>query len=589
MESPVDEIKKKIDIIDFIGSFITLKKTGRNFRANCPFHSEKTPSFIVSPERQIWHCFGSCGEGGDIIKFLMKWENITFPEALRELAHKAGVTLKNITLEDRDFKKKERYFNMNLLASEFFEYILNKTKFGEKAKHYLKERAINDKIAEKFRLGYSPDSWDSLRLFLKRKKFEEEEMSENGLLVKSDRGSYYDRFRGRLMFPLMDSRDRVMGFSGRTLNPDSKEAKYVNTPETPIYHKRETLFGINHAVEAIKKEKNVYVVEGEFDMITPYQKGFTNFVAVKGSALTAEQLMLLKRYTPKLTMVFDSDAAGGEAAKRGITEAEKLDMELAAVHFDFAKDPDEAARTDEVAFKKAITNPQPIYDFLLDQLIKKYSLTDPFGKKKIGDELMPYIERIGNPIVKSHYVKKLSQLLDVTESSLESLMARIRRKKKQSESYHEMAKKNQAESREEILEKYILSFIFQSESPYKPLGAVLAIMDINDLIIPSHRQIVEKLRESEGEFKNSFNLDKFVSRLEAPLKSIFDELYLFAASDVVLPGENIEKLAQELKRFSLKRQINAILAEEGRTGEKDKKLQELTSALKEVEKKIVSL
>ena len=185
MDNPVEEIKRKIDIVEFIGSFIALKKAGRNFKAICPFHNEKSPSFIVSPERQIWHCFGSCGEGGDIVKFLMKWENITFFEALKELAKKTGVKLKNVTFDDKVYKKKERYYNMNLLASEFFQYVLNKSKFGGKALDYLKGRDIDRNVAEKFRLGYSPVSWDSLRKFLKKKKFEEEEMLENGLLVKS--------------------------------------------------------------------------------------------------------------------------------------------------------------------------------------------------------------------------------------------------------------------------------------------------------------------------------------------------------------------------------------------------------------------
>src|SRR3989339_304473 len=271
MDSPIDEIKKKLDLVEFISSYITLKNSGVNIKGNCPFHNEKTPSFVVSPERQIWHCFGSCGEGGDIVKFLMKWENITFFEALKELAKKAGITLKNSNLEDSAWKKKERFFNMNRLAAEFFQYVLNKTKFGKKGEEYLKDRQIKQPIIEKFMLGYSPSSWDSLRLFLKKKNFSDQEMHENGLLVLTDSARYYDRFRGRLMFPLCDARDHILGFSGRSLEDNVKEAKYINTPETPIYHKRETLFGIHLSKEAIKKEKNAVLVEGELDVISPYQ------------------------------------------------------------------------------------------------------------------------------------------------------------------------------------------------------------------------------------------------------------------------------------------------------------------------------
>jgi DNA primase len=589
MDNPVEEIKKRIDIADFVGSYITLKKTGRNFKANCPFHNEKSPSFIVSPERQIWHCFGSCGEGGDIIKFLMKWENITFIEALRELAKKAGVTLKNVTLDDKDSRKKERYYEMNQMAAEFFQYILNKSKYGQKGLDYLKNRGINKGISEKFKLGYSPVSWDSLMNFLKKKKYTPEEISENGLAVKSASGRYYDRFRGRLMFPLMDAREHVLGFSGRILDGKDTEAKYVNTPETPVYHKRETLFGINLAKDSIKKEKNAYLVEGEFDMITPYAHGFSNFVAVKGSALTPDQLMLLKRFTPKLTLVFDSDEAGGEAVRRGIEEAEKLDMEMAVVRPDFAKDPDEAVRKDEVAFKKALNNPQPIYDFLIDAAMKKYSLDDPYGKKKISDEVIPFVERISNPIVKSHYTKKVAGILGVTEVSVEALMSRIRRKKKQVEDYRSSYKKETLVGRDVVLEKYLMSFIFQSENPYKPAGIVFSAIKPEDLSIPANAKIAQILLDHEKDMAINFDLDRFAAVIPTPLRPIFDEIYLFASAPTGIEDDNIEKLSHELKRFSLKRQIKENLNSEGQGEEKDKKLLEIASALKEVEKKLISL
>lgn len=589
MDNPVEEIKRRLDIVDFIGSFITLKKVGRNFKANCPFHSEKTPSFIVSPERQIWHCFGSCGEGGDIIKFLMKWENITFFEALKELAQKTGVALKTVNFEDKTWQKKERFFSMNALAVEFFQYVLHKSKFGEKAKDYLKKREMNENIIKKFQLGYSPSSWDSLRLFLKRKKYSDEEIWENGLLVKTETGRFYDRFRGRLMFPLCDSRDHILGFSGRILDDKSKEAKYINTPETPIYHKRETLFGINVAKESIKKEKNVYLVEGEFDMITPYSNGFTNFVAIKGAAVTQEQLMLLKRLTEKITLTLDSDDAGVEAMKRGIEEAEKMDFDLTVVKFDFAKDPDEAVRKDKVAFKKAIEKPIPVYDFLIESSLKKYSPSDPFDKKKIADELIPFIERIANPIVKSHYVKKLSAILDVTESSLENLISRLRREKKKSQSYKPASKDTGNESREHVLEKYILSYIFQSEEPYVIGDKAFSVITPSDFIVPADQKIAEIFIEKKDSFGDEFNLNKFAAFLSPETKTIFDEIYLFASSDNVVPGESIEKLLYELKRFSLKRQIKDFLGHEETEKGRNDKLVSLTASLKEVEKKLISL
>ena len=590
MENPVDEIKKKIDIVDYIGNFVTLKKAGRNFKACCPFHQEKTPSFVISPERQIWHCFGACGEGGDIIRFLMKWENITFYEALKELAEKAGIKLvHSLGAEDRTWKKKERYLTMNFLAADFFEYILRKTKFGKKGQEYLEKRAIKPATAKKFQLGYAPNSWDSLLHFLKKKNYTEAEMLENGLLVRSEKGSGYDRFRGRLVFPLKDSRGQIIGFSGRALDEQEKSAKYINTPETPLYHKRETLYGLDVAREVIKKEKSAVIVEGEFDMISPYQAGFGNFVAIKGSALTFEQLMILKRYTNRLVLALDTDVAGEEAMRRGIAEAERLDFELEVVDFDFAKDPDEAVRTDPVKFAQAIKKTQPVYDFLITKAQKKYAADDPFGKKKVGDEVAPFIERIQNPIVQSHYVKKLASLLDVDESSVTRLLFRLKRRKKQSAPVYFNKEKSAPLERELLIQKYILSVIFQNDDPIAVAEKPFSIIGPNDFSIVSYQKICAlfmELHKKEGKF----DLDWFTSSLSQPLRPVFDELYLFASVDHNLDKEKIDKLAYEIKIYALKRQIKELLSGEGEIpADKTSQLLTLNNQLKQVEKTMITL
>ncbi len=587
MENPVDEIKKKIDIVEYIGNFITLKKAGRNFKANCPFHQEKTPSFVISPERQIWHCFGACGEGGDIIRFLMKWENITFFEALKELAEKTGVKLPSRSGgEDKTWKKKERYLTMNLMAADFFEYILNKTKFGKKGQDYLEKRAVKPATAKKFQLGYAPNSWDSLRHFLQRKKFSDAEMLENGLVIRGEKGSYYDRFRGRLVFPLKDGRGQVVGFSGRAMDEKDLSAKYINTPETPIYHKRETLFGLDVAREAIKKEKNAVIVEGEFDVISPYQNGFSNFVAIKGSALTAEQLMMLKRYTNRLVLALDADAAGVEAMRRAIEEAERLDFELEVTSFDFAKDPDEAIRLDLSKFTQAIKKPQPIYDFLIEKSQKKYAADDPFSKKKIGDEVIPFIERIQNPIVQSHYVKKLANFLDVTEASVENLLYRMRRQKKKTAPVYPVRKTIPPADRALLIQKYVLSLAFQSTEPGAVVKKLFAIVTPADFNLVSHQKICSVFLDFNEKSGGKFNIDKFSSSLSKELRPVFDELYLFASIDHNLDKERIDKLAYEIKSCSLKRKIKEILSAEGDMSES---LTTLSRELKEVEKTLVTL
>lgn len=588
MENAVEKIKSKIDIVTFIGSFINLKKAGRNFKANCPFHNEKTPSFVISPERQIWHCFGACGEGGDVIKFLMKWENITFYEALKDLAEKTGVELQVNNFVDSGWKKKERFLNMNILAAEYFSFVLNKTSFGKKALDYLASRKLNSKTITNIRLGYSPASWDSLLQFLKRKKYSEEEIFENGLTVKSERGSFYDRFRGRLMFPIMDARNQIVAFSGRTLDLGDKSAKYINTPETFIYHKRETLYGIQLAKEAIKKEKNAYIVEGEFDMITPYQNGFENFVAIKGSALTREQLMFLKRYTDKITLTLDADPAGEEAIKRGIEEAEQMDFDIQIVVFDFAKDPDEAVNSDPVAFKKAIKNSIPIYDYLIMLAQKKYPGDNPFDKKKIGEEVIPYIERIANPIVQSYYIKKIASLLDVSENSIEALIRRLKIKKKRSVVGSITVKRKDEGSQELLIEKYLLSLLFQGELTDQETEFLIAALKPEYLTVPSHTKLLtqyfdycQKNRKKE--------MSGFVEMLPKELKAVFDELFLFASSELVLGQEKYTELIYRIKKNYLKRQIHNILSNKEDDQEQNKLLSSFNSELKDVEKKLGAL
>lgn len=590
MNNTIEETKKRIDIVDFLSSFITLKKAGRNFKALCPFHQEKTPSFVVSPERQIWHCFGSCNEGGDIIKFLMKWENITFAEALRELADKAGVKIQRLDFEDKVWRRKERLMQMNYFASEFFNYVLKKTGYGEKALSYLKSRQINPKIIDKFQLGYAPFSWDSLSSYLRKKKFEMGEVLDAGLAVRGEKGSLYDRFRGRLVFPIKDNRGNTIGFSGRSLDEEEKAAKYINTPETTLYHKRESLYGIDLAKEAIKKEKNALLVEGEFDVISPYQNGVENVVAIKGSAVTKEQLMLLKRYTNRVTLALDADNTGEDAIKRGIDEAENMDFEIEVVQFDFAKDPDEAVRTDPARFKKTLKKPTPIYDFVIELAQKKYSGDDPFNKKKIGDEVIPYLEKIVNPIVRSHYIKKMADLLDVSESSITELMRRLKHKRSQRQFFRAGLKKSEDAGRETNIQKYALSILFQRQKPYETAEKFFAIVDPEDFSQESFVKIVKHFVEFKKKHESKFAVGEFSRSLSAQLQPVFDELYLYASYDVELEQVELEKLLYEIKKNSLKRRIKDMMsAKDTLTSKEEELLRSASSKLKEVEKKLLSL
>jgi len=586
MDNQIEEIKRRIDIVEFLGTFLTLKKAGRNFKAICPFHQEKTPSFVISPERQIWHCFGSCGEGGDIIKFLMKWENITFYEALTELAKKAGVKLQKTTYEDSAWKKKQKFVEMNSLAAQYFQYILEKTKFGKKGMDYLLTRKISPKIIKKFQLGYAPLSWSSLLGYLKKKKYLVEDIAEAGLAVKG-RKDHYDRFRGRLMFPIKNPRGEVIGFSGRVIEGSETEAKYINSPETFVYHKRETLFGIDVARDAIKKAGSVMIVEGEFDMITPYQQGIENIVAIKGSAVTREQLLLLKRYVGKISLLLDADSAGEEAVRRSVWEIEDLELEAGVVKIDFAKDPDEAVKKDLARFKKAIKSPVPLYDFLLNLLEKRYSLDDPFGKRKIGDEMVIYLERIKNPIVQSFYIKKLADLLTVSESVINTLIRKIKYKEKQKTFYRAEKQEEKEENRELVLQKYLLSFVFQNEKSYQISDSLAKIIGVDDFSLPVFQRIWEKYLEFQKSHQDKFDLTDFVQKLNPEVQSVFDEVYLYVSHEPLVEIKNIDRVAYEMKRAGLKRKISEILAtSEEMPEDKKEEIRELNRQLNKVEKMI---
>lgn len=584
MDNQIDEIKKRIDIVDFIGGYVEVKKTGRNFKACCPFHQEKTPSFVISPDRQIWHCFGSCGDGGDIIKFLMKWENITFYEALKELADKVGVKLESVGFEDKEWSVKDKIIKVNNAAASFFEYLLQQTSFGEHARQYLLNRKVNLLIAKKFQLGYAPQSWDSLLKFLKKKGFSEEDQFQAGLLVKNESGHYYDRFRGRLMFPIRDTKAHVIGFSGRLLGTDDKAAKYVNSPETPIYHKRESLFGIHLAKDAIRKEGNVLLVEGEFDMITPYMHGIEHVVAIKGSAVTQDQLTILKRYTQKITLALDSDAAGEEAIKRGINEAEKQELEIQVVKFSSGKDPDEAARNNFIQFKKDLQSPVPLYDFLINVAKEKYPDQTPFHKKKIGDEILPVLSQIQNPIVQSHYIRALAQLLEVSEVSIQDTLKKKNRQKTQT-SRHFVKKDQEIMPRNEMMQRYLMSCLLQSEHVYETATIIFTDIKPEDFSIPSLGKIAQEFLNYKSSHQH-FDVKDFFSVLPSELSVVADEIFLYATSSLEYADQDLKKLVYEVKKDGLKKKMTMLLSQESdRSQDADIEVSKIDAELKELDKK----
>ncbi len=585
----VELVKSKIDIVSFLSDYITLKKAGRNFKALCPFHSEKTPSFVVSPERQSWHCFGGCGEGGDAISFLEKWENLEFLEALRILAKKVGVTLSNY-IPSSQTQLKDRLIEANHLASEFYHYLLVNHKVGKRAREYLESRHIKNETIKTFMLGYAPESWDSLLKYLLKKGYQTGEIHQAGLAVKSDRGRYYDRFRGRLMFTLCDHRGNVIGFSGRLLNEEvyperERGAKYVNTAETPVYIKGNTLYGLHITKEAVKKEKEAVLVEGEFDMLSSFQAGRANVCAIKGSALTEGQLLLLKRYTENLILALDSDFAGSEAAKRGIEAADLAGFTLKVAKLPYGKDPADCIEKDPHLWKQALKGAVPIYDFIIQNALEKYDRGEVFGKKKIGSEVIPFLAKITNPIIISHYTKKLAKELEVTEESIETSIRQFAKEKKMPAVA--VSAKVQL-PRNIMLEEYLLSLIIQSKEPQKTFDESAKILSTDDFASPAVAAIFHEL---EKYFKKheQFNIKIFGKSLPPELVLTFDKAYLVDINQVLSDDKHFQKelsyTAKNIKVIGLRRRINDLSTKIKQLGKEEE--QEETGKLQEIQRQLI--
>ncbi len=559
MSSPVDQIRQKLDLVDFIGQYVTLKKAGRNYKACCPFHQEKSPSFVVSPERQIWHCFGSCGTGGDIIGFWMKRENLTFREALKDLADKAGVELEQNDYSDDEHKRKEDILMINTLAAKYYSYVLSHTTQGQEAHAYLINRGLRPQIIETFQIGFAPDSWDSLIRFFGKKSIQSDRLIAAGLAISRENSSRaYDRFRNRIVFPIRDIRGNIVGFSGRVLDGGLQGAKYVNTPETAVYHKRESLYGINVTKDAIRKEDNVFIVEGEFDLISPYQHGVSNVVAIKGSALTNEQLDILKRLTSRITLALDTDEAGIAAMKRGIREAEKKDFEIHVAQFRNGKDPDEAVRKDPVAFKEDLLASLPIYDFLLGYFKKKYPDPSPFQKKKIAEEMAPFLIHIVNPIVSSHYQKKIAEMLDVEVSSVEKLL-RLARFKEQGSFYTKKSIGSKM-TREEMTQRYVMSLMLQSDESLRTMR-LSRILEADNFTAPYLHLLFIEIKKYL-DIHQLFDYQSFVKDLKPEIRATADEIFLYATSMPDVSDDTIVQLLYDVKRYGYQYHISKLSQQE---------------------------
>ncbi|MCX6781338.1 MAG: DNA primase [Candidatus Magasanikbacteria bacterium] len=435
MTNDVEVIKQRLDVADVVRDYLTLKQSGTHLKANCPFHHEKSASFMVNRERQIWHCFG-CNEGGDIFTFVQRIENIDFREALRLLAEKAGVELTSSQKTEINRNEKTRFLDIVQMAASIYHRILRELPGAAGARDYLTRRGVSPEMIEQFQVGFSPTAWDLLTQYLLKKNFAINDLAQAGVtIVKTDgaRTKQFDRFRGRIMFPIWDTHGRPIGFTGRILiETKDSGGKYVNTPETPLFHKGNVVYALHLAKAAIKEKEFAVLVEGQMDVIACHQSGMKNVVACSGTALTVEQLRLLKRYTDELRFAFDADEAGQHAAERSISLAlaEGLVVKIISIPEGGGKDADECIKKDPAVWEAAVKNARPFIEHMMERAVPENQRTEIFKdarkKSEISQKIVSFIALLPSAIERDHWIQQAAMNLQTSPDALTELVRKAR-------------------------------------------------------------------------------------------------------------------------------------------------------------------
>ena len=487
INSSIDEIKARLNIVDVIGEYVRLNKAGINWKALCPFHNEKGASFMVNEEKQFYHCFG-CGKSGDMFSFVMDIESLEFREALKLLAEKAGVQLEAYV--PKAGEKKDRTLEILELATKFYETQLWKGMGKERIMRYLHERGISDDSVRSFRLGYAPPGWDNVLKFLVGRGYEAVEIAKTGLLVQKEGGAgFYDRFRDRIMFPVADSMGKVVGYSARVApGGDETQAKYINTPETAVYHKSKVLYGLDLAKREIKNKNSVLLVEGNMDVIAASQAGIKNVVAVSGTALTAEQIDTLKRYSHSISMLFDMDSAGQNAAKRSADLCFQKEVAVKMVKLEGAKDAAEMAEKNPEELTRAVQNGTDAMEYFLDDALAKNDKQTSEGKKAIATEFLQHLVNVSNQIEKMHWIGKIAQEVGVEEKTIIGVLKSL-----QTQNRFDAPEKVSSSSAENVEDE----FQKRSEKVRNMILGLLLIDSVNWQKIVESGEDFERLRQDQ--------------------------------------------------------------------------------------------
>ncbi|HLB51546.1 DNA primase [candidate division WWE3 bacterium RIFCSPHIGHO2_12_FULL_38_15] len=555
--TPIEEIKQRLSIVDVVGQYVTLKKSGRNYKGLCPFHGEKTPSFMVSEELGIFKCFG-CNKAGDIFKFIQEIEGLEFPQALKILADKAGVQLES-EFEDKFAKKKKILYEINHLSAEFYHYFLLKHNAGKAGySYFVDKRHLAISNIQEFKLGFAPNSWDLLFQYLSKKKYSLEDMLDSGAVVKKSSGEgYIDKFRNRVIFPLVETDNKIVGFAARTLGDD--QPKYLNTNETLVFHKSQFIYGLDKAKLSLKNGSAVFV-EGYMDVISAHQAGFKNFIASSGTSITQGQLKIVSRYTKDLIFCFDTDAAGVTATYRAVELAEKEDMnvKIATLPTKY-KDIDELIMNDRKSAEEVLKNSVPVYDYYLSTTLKKHDKNGAIGKKKIVEELTPLLSRIKNKVTLNHYIKLLSEELGIDQEVISDIIFGKTAVSASGEG-SVFGEDRLLNTYRKTPEAYTLALLFKA-----PLDNIETFMYVdgqntlnekyfsNDTYKELYRRFSDVLSGEKGDF----DIKYFSSSLPIELQKSAEELYLwdldYVANDDKLLKRELEISFQRLKDLYIKK------------------------------------
>jgi len=579
----LEEIRNRCDIVDIISEYVHLKQAGKSFKGLCPFHGEKTPSFMVSPEKQLFHCFG-CGEGGNVFNFLMKYEKISFFEAVKMLAKKSGVSLP-VDEEKENFlnRQKERLYKLNNLAVNYYRECLFKTNQGKKIINYLKKRGINDTSVEKYKLGYAPSGWDVLTNFLKKKGYSYEELTKARIINKSKiEGKYIDYFRDRIIFPIFNLSGRVIGFGGRVL--DDSLPKYINSPETLVYNKGSNLYSLNFAKEDIRKKGYLIIVEGYTDVLITQQYEFNNVAASLGTALTARQIDLIKRFTDMVLIAYDADSAGNMATLRSLDLLVKAGLEVKVIDLPQGYDPaDFLIKKGRTPFQNLIDGSLSLIDYKLKLLYSKYGFQSVEGKVKIIKEILPTLGLIETDNELTIQIEKISRKLKLPESSIRTDFRKYKRGLK---GFTPSFVNPDSEPGNIKAEKILIGCMLENEKIGRD---ILKKLKAKDFTVPLHCQIVEAIEKILKDDKiidsqkvidclNDDKAAKLISKILMEETITFDGKIISGYVDTI----NNFKLTQERKNLEKRAKILDEKIIKSEKIEKDdlKELREIVRQLK---------